>query len=77
MVVESYDNAPMAKGLLNEHAGANIRNEIAHGLMNPQRSLARECLFFVAAVIKFLVMSSRYCMQILSDEKLKNLKNRY
>lgn len=74
---ECYDNDILFlfKGLLNEQAGANIRNDIAHGIMSRQRSFSGECIFFVCAVVKLLVISSPYCLEILSDEKLKSFKN--
>ena len=73
---DCYDNDILFlfKGLLNEKAGANIRNEIAHGIMSPQRSCSGECVFFICAVIKLLVISSRYCYGIISSEKLQTYK---
>lgn len=70
---ECYDNDILFffKGLLNEQAGANIRNDIAHGIMSPQRSLSGECLFFVCAVVKLLIMYSRHCLEVLNSEKLQ------
>lgn len=74
---ECYDNDILFlfKGLLNEQAGANIRNNIAHGIMGQRQSHSGECLFFICAVIKLLVISSRYCMGILCSEKLKSYKS--
>lgn len=73
---ECYDNDILFlfKGLLNEQAGANIRNNIAHGIMSQHQSCSGECLFFICAVIKLLVISSRYCWGILCSEKLKSYK---
>lgn len=74
---ECYDNDILFlfKGLLNEQGGANIRNNIAHGIMGQRQSYSGECLFFICAVIKLLVISSRYCMGILCSEKLKSYKS--
>lgn len=71
---ECYDNDIlfMFKGLLNEKAGANIRNEVAHGIMNPYRSFSGECLFFLCVFVKLLAISSLYCGEILCNEKLKS-----
>ena len=59
-LLESYDNDILFvfKGLLNEEAGANIRNEIAHGLLEETRSGTGVCLFFDAAMIKLLLLTS-------------------
>ena len=57
------------KGLLNEQAGANIRNNIAHGIMNERQACSGASLFFICAVIKLLVISSRRCIEILLSKK--------
>ncbi len=43
------------KGLMNERAGANIRNRIAHGIMNPDEGSSGIAIYFVCAVLKFLM----------------------
>lgn len=60
-LIDSYDNDILFlfKGLLNEQAGANIRNEIAHGIMNPYRANSGASLYFICAIIKLLFISSR------------------
>ena len=65
-LLECYDNDILFffKGMLNEQAGANIRNRIAHGLINPQGANSGASIYFICAVIKLLVISSRKCHEI-------------
>lgn len=69
----------MFKGLLNEKAGANIRNEIAHGIMSEEQGNSGASLFFICAVTRLLALYSRRCHEIiannrrtLSDKKLNS-----
>ena len=70
-LIDCYDNDILFlfKGLLNEQAGANIRNNIAHGIMNERQACSGASLFFICAVIKLLVISSRRCIDILLSKK--------
>lgn len=70
---ECYDNDALFlfEGLLNAKTGANIRNRIAHGIMEESESYSGECLFFICAVIRLLVYSSGYCIDIMLREKEK------
>ncbi len=70
-LMDCYDNDILFlfKGLLNEQVGANIRNNIAHGIMNEMQSRSGASLFFICAVIKLLVISSRRCIEILLSKK--------
>ena len=70
-LIDCYDNDILFlfKGLLNEQAGANIRNNIAHGIMNERQACSGASLFFICAVIKLLVISSRRCIEILLSKK--------
>lgn len=52
------------KGLLDSRAGANIRNNIAHGIMSRDDASSGCCLFFVIVLIKLLL--------IKDIEKIKN-----
>ena len=63
---DCYDNDILFlfKGLLNEQAGANIRNEIAHGIMSEYNANSGACLYFICAFLKLLVMSSGNCIEI-------------
>ena len=73
-LLDCYDNDILFtfKGLLSEQAGANIRNEIAHGIIEEAACSSGACLYFGAAVIKLLTHTSVPCFQILkSSEKLK------
>lgn len=63
------------KGLLNEQAGANIRNEVAHGIISEYKCSTGVCLYFGIAVIKLLSFTSASCYQILKNsDGLKNFK---
>lgn len=76
-LVDCYDNDILFifKGLLNEQSGANIRNEIAHGIISEYASSTGVCLYFGVAVIKLLSFTSASCRQILnSSEKLKSFE---
>ena len=72
-LVDCYDNDILFtfRGLLNEQAGANIRNEIAHGIISEYACSTGVCLYFGVAVIKLLSLTSASCYQILKNsEKL-------
>lgn len=74
-MVECYDNDILFifKGLLNEQAGANIRNEVAHGIIDEKTCSSGACLYFGVAVIKLLSYTSVPCYKILrNSEKLKH-----
>lgn len=55
-LVDAYENDILFafRGLLNEQAGANIRNRIAHGMIEEAECSSGEFLYFGAAVIKIL-----------------------
>lgn len=75
-LLDSYDNDILFifRGLLNEHAGANIRNEVAHGILSEPASFSGECLYFGAAVIKLLSLTSGRCREIFKNsERLKHI----
>ena len=64
------------KGLLNEQAGANIRNNIAHGIMNEGTAFSGASVYFLCATIKMLSFTSVKCMEVYDKcEKLKELKD--
>ena len=74
---DCYDNDILFtfRGLLNEQAGANIRNEIAHGIISEYACSTGVCLYFGVAVIKLLSLTSASCYQILKNsEKLKHFE---
>ncbi len=74
-LLDSYDNDILFafRGLLNEQASANIRNKIAHGIIEEIESASGECLFFGALVIKLLSLTSHTCNEILAtSERIKN-----
>ena len=73
-LLDCYDNDILFlfKGLLNEQAGANIRNDIAHGIMSESAGSSGACVYLICAIIKLLVISSPTCLNMLVDnEKLK------
>ena len=76
-LLDCYDNDIIFtfKGLLNEKAGANIRNEVAHGIISEAACGSGVCLYFGAAVIKILSFTSISCYEILKNsEKLKHFE---
>ncbi len=68
-LIDCYDNDILFlfKGLLNEQAGANIRNNIAHGIMSESNGSHGSSLYFICAVIKLFAISSPRCWEILND----------
>ena len=76
-LLDCYDNDILFtfRGLLNEQSGANIRNEIAHGIISEYACSTGVCLYFGVAVIKLLSLTSSSCYQILKNsEKLKHFE---
>ncbi|WP_322173188.1 DUF4209 domain-containing protein [Acutalibacter caecimuris] len=75
-LVDAYDNNILFlfKGLLNEQAGANIRNNVAHGLLTETSAKSGVCIYFICAVIRLLSYTSSECVNILNSPKLKDLK---
>ena len=55
------------KGLMNEKAGGNIRNEIAHGLMGEQAGSNGTARYFFCWVLKLLSFTSREFQDILFE----------
>lgn len=79
-LVDCYDNDILFtfRGLLNEQAGANIRNEIAHGIISEYACSTGVCLYFGVAVIKLLSLTSASCYQILlNSDKLSQYEKEY
>ena len=76
-ILDCYDNDILFtfKGLLNEQAGANIRNKVAHGMIGEEACSSGACLYFGVAVIKLLTYTSVTCHKIFSNsEKLKHFE---
>jgi len=76
-LLDCYDNDIIFtfKGLLNEKAGANIRNEVAHGIISEGACGSGVCLYFGTAVIKILSFTSVSCYKILrNSERLKHFE---
>ncbi|MCM1127990.1 MAG: DUF4209 domain-containing protein [Lachnospiraceae bacterium] len=76
-LLDCYDNDIIFtfKGLLNEKAGANIRNEVAHGIISEATCGSGVCLYFGAAVVKILSFTSVPCYEILrNSERLKHFE---
>ena len=59
-LLDCYDNDILFlfKGLMNEKVGANIRNEIAHGLMSEKKGNSGSARFFFCWVLKLLAFTS-------------------
>lgn len=73
-LVDCYDpdHLFLFKGLMNERCGANIRNEIAHGIMDPGKGNSGIGIYFVCAVLKLCSYTSVEVMKILKNsERLK------
>lgn len=68
-LVECYDNDILFlfKGLMNEKAGANIRNEIAHGIMSENKGNSGVARYFLCAVLKLLSFTSKEYYKILQE----------
>ncbi len=66
-LIDCYDNDILFlfEGLLNNPAGANIRNNIAHGIMDARQGCLGANLFFICAVTKLLAISSKHCLEIM------------
>ena len=64
-LLDCYDNDILFlfQGLMNEKNGANIRNNIAHGLMDEWASNSGASYFFFCWVIKLLSFTARSCYQ--------------
>ena len=76
-LIDAYDNDILFlfKGLLNEQAGANIRNNAAHGLLTEPSAQSGVCIYFICAVIRLLSYTSSECMNLLiNSSKMRNLK---
>ena len=54
-------------GLMNEKVGANIRNEIAHGLMGERKGNSAVARFFFCWVLKLLALTSPHYHEMLRD----------
>ena len=75
-LVDAYDNDILFlfKGLLNEQAGANIRNEIAHGIMSPQAAKSGARIYFVSVFIKLIATSTlEYYKTVRKIGKLQSI----
>lgn len=72
-LLDCYDNDILFlfKGLLNEQAGANIRNEIAHGITSEYMASSGAYLYFAGAVIKLLTYTSIKCYDLITTEGSK------
>ena len=70
-LVDCYDRDIifLFKALLSERSGANIRNLVAHGILDAASASRGECLFFAVATIKLLCFSSSRYYEILKTSK--------
>lgn len=76
-LIDAYDNDILFlfEGLLNDQAGANIRNNVAHGLLIEPSAKSGACIYFICAVIRLLSYTSSECTKLLiNSSKLKDLK---
>lgn len=65
-LLECYDNDILFlfRGLLDEKAGSNIRNEIAHGIMGAGAGNSGTAIFLLCATIKLLSYTSVKSLEI-------------
>lgn len=76
-LIDAYDNDILFifEGLLNERAGANIRNEVAHGLLEEPFACSGVCIYFICAVLKLLIFTSPGCNEVYrASDRLKVIK---
>ena len=76
-LLDAYDNDILFlfRGLLNEQAGANIRNNIVHGLLTESATKSGACIFFICSVIRLLSYTAKECINISENSpKLKNIE---
>ena len=75
-LIDCYDNDILFlfQGLMNEKAGANIRNEIAHGIMGEVKGSSGCSIFFLCAVLKLLSLTSKRAYEILRESEALNSK---
>lgn len=68
-LLECYDNDILFlfRGLLNEKAGSNIRNEIAHGVMSEGAGNSGTSIFLLCATIKLLSYTSSQALEIYNQ----------
>lgn len=77
-LVNAYDNDILFlfEGLLNKQAGANIRNNSAHGLLTESSAKSGACVYFICAVIRLLSYTSSECINLLiNSSKIRDLKS--
>lgn len=70
----SEDILFLFRGLLNEQAGANIRNDIGHGIMDEERANSNLGAYFLSAVIKLCCLTSKDAENILNNSEKLNKK---
>ena len=70
---DCYDNDILFlfKGLLNEKSGANIRNEIAHGVMTSGKGNSAIAIYFYCLVLKVLSFTSNEYYEMIKEIKEK------
>lgn len=71
---DCYDNDILFlfKGLLNEKSGANIRNEIAHGVMTSGKGNSAVAIYFYCLVLRVLSFTSKGYYEIIKKIKEKS-----
>lgn len=67
------------KCLMNEKAGSNIRNKVAHGILNESECYDGDALYFMCAVIRVLLLTSPDAYEIdkTLSQKLAENQNKY
>ena len=77
-LIEGYDERLffLLRGMMIEGAGSNLRNKVAHGLLEEDEATSEVCYYFVGLVIKILNYTAPKCYQLLnSSDKLQKIMN--
>jgi len=72
-LVESYDENVLFtfKGLLNEKAGANLRNRLSHGLMDSDEASNGTVIYFICLCFKLLAWYSNDFLNMIEDRQVQ------
>jgi hypothetical protein len=70
-LVDSYDENILFtfQGLLNEKAGANIRNRICHGIIEPNEGASAIAVYFICVCLKLFALYSPESLDMIIQSK--------
>lgn len=75
---DCYDNdwLFLFQGMMSEKSGLNIRNLVAHGLLEEEDSESGGSVYFICAVLKLLCYTSMECLKVLKEsERLRKFSS--